>query len=407
MQNSFALGLRGIRETNLSRVLLLIHASKIISRAEIVRCTGLSATTVSALVDVLLQSGFVREVGSGESSGGRPPVLVEFNYSFRHLLGVDMGATHLTVVLMNLAGIILAHRFHRHDVANDPNGTIAALSTLVTETLAAAGQSPANILGMGVAVPAPLAGRQLDQPSSIILPKWEGYNLVGALQSSWLLPIYVENDANAAAIAEKWWGKGKNYSNLAHIKLGTGIGGGLITGGVIYRGDGGTAGEIGHTTIDLNGPLCRCGKRGCLEGYIGAPALIAQVQRLRQERDPDKLGPAGPQYIDDIVEAARQGDPLCREVVEQAGRYLGVGIANLLNLLNPGLITLGGALPLAGDYFLEAVRSSVRERAIPKAAQEAKIVVSSLGDDDVAIGAATIVLQRALEPGHVSELLPR
>jgi len=405
MSTFSTLGVRRVREANLSRTLNLIHQTGSISRAAIARATGLSATTVSLLVNVLLESGFVHESGLGKSSGGRPPILIEFNYSFRYLLGIDMGATHLTVVLMNLAGEVATRRYQRYDVAHAPAGTVEAMLSLVERTITDAGQSLATVLGMGIAVPAPLEGDQLDRPSSVILPTWDGFNLIGALQQALTLPIYVENDANAGAIAEKWWGKGTEHDNMAYIKLGTGVGGGLITNGAIYRGDGGTAGEIGHIPIDLNGPPCRCGKRGCLESFVGAPALIARAAQMCREVEPGKT-PAELETIHAIIEAAHAGDLQCREVLEQAGRYLGVGIANLLNLLNPGLIVLGGELAEAGTFFLDAVRSSVRERAMPKAAQEAEICFSGVGNDAVAIGAATVALEHAFEPANLSRIIP-
>lgn len=405
MSPNATLGVRRVREANLSRTLTLIHQTGSISRAAIARTTGLSATTVSLLVSVLLESGFVQESGIGESSGGRPPILVEFNYSFRYLLGLDMGATHLTVVLMNLAGEVAARRYRRYDVAHRPAGTVETMLTLVEETMAAAGKSRATVLGMGVAVAAPLEGERHDRPSNIVLPAWNGFDLIGALQERLSLPIYVENDANAGAIAEKWWGKGAEHNNMAYIKLGTGVGSGLITNGVIYRGDGGTAGEIGHIPIDVNGPPCRCGKRGCLESFIGAPALIARVEQMRLQANPRETA-ARPETIHALIDAAHAGDVHCREVLEQAGRYLGLGVSNLLNLLNPSLIVLGGELAEAGDFFLDAVRSSVRERAMLKAAQEAEISFSGLGDDAVAVGAATVVLEHAFEPANLSQIIP-
>lgn len=405
MPKSATLGVRRVRQANLSRTLNLIHREGSISRAAIARATGLSATTVSLLVNVLLESGIVHESGTGESSGGRPPILVAFNYSFRYLLGLDMGATHLTLVLMNLSGEVAARRYQRFDVAHQPAATVAAILALVNETMTAATQPLSNVLGLGIAVPAPLEGEHLDRPAGTILPVWEGFDLIGALQQSLTLPIYVENDANAGAIAEKWWGHCTEYNNMAYIKLGTGVGGGLITNGAIYRGDGGTAGEIGHIPINLDGPPCRCGKRGCLESYVGAPALVARVAQMRHEAHPDEP-PAELETIHAIIEAAHAGDLQCREVLEQAGRYLGIGISNLLNLLNPGLIVLGGELAEAGHFFLEAVRSSVRERAMHKAAEEAQISFSDLGNDAIAIGAATVVLEHAFEPANLSRIIP-
>lgn len=414
MSSFSTLGVRRVREANLSRTLGLIHDKSPISRAAIVRETGLSATTVSSIVNALLESGLVQESGVGQSSGGRPPIMMEFNYSYRYLLGVDMGATHLTIVLMNLAGEVTARCHRRYDVAHNPAGSVEALLTLIDNVLAAAGQTVDDVLGIGIAVPAPLEGERLDRPSGVILPHWDGFDLIGALQPSLSLPVSVENDANAGAIAEKWWGRGIQHDNLAYIKLGTGVGSGLITGGEIYRGSGGTAGEIGHTSIDLNGPDCRCGKRGCLESFVGAPALVARVVQLRREAmgsdaSRGELRAGGdftePNTIQAVIEAAHAGDRYSRDVLEQAGRHIGIGIANLLNLLNPRLIVIGGELAAAGEFFLEAVRSSVRERAMPKAAQEAEICFSAVGDDAIAIGAATIALERAFEPASLSRIV--
>lgn len=399
-----ALDVRRVREANLSEALTLIHRRGPISRAAIVRETGLSATTVSSLVNVLLEGGFIRESGLGRSSGGRPPILIEFNYAFRYLIGVDIGATHLTVVLMDLAGHTAARTHRLYDAAHDPAGAVKTILALVHETLDRAGQTLDTVLGMGLAVPAPLEGERLDRPSPAILPHWQGFDLTGALQPALGLPLSVENDANAGAIAEKWWGQGREYDNLAYIKLGTGVGGGLITSGNIYRGSGGAAGEIGHTTIDLDGPMCRCGKRGCLESFVGAPAIVAQVAQARRQAS-RKPAAAEQQTIYAVIEAAHAGDVQCRRILEQAGLYVGVGIANLLNLLNPGLIVIGGELATAGDFFLDAVRSSVCERAMSKATQEADIRFSAIGSDAVAIGAATVALEYAFHPANLLQIM--
>jgi predicted NBD/HSP70 family sugar kinase len=329
---------------------------------------------------------------------------VEFNYSFRSLLGVDLGATHLTVVIMNLAGQILARRYERFEVAHDPVGTASRVLALVEETTAEAGQAHTTNLGMGITIPAPLEGERLDRASGVILPAWDGYDLVGALQRALPWPVYVENDANAGAVAEKWWGQGRRFENLAYVKLGVGVGSGLILNGEIYRGSGGTAGEVGHTTINVDGPLCRCGNRGCMESYVGAPALVAEVSRLRKGR-----GLPAPEHgeltVGDIAAAARAGDPICVQVVERTGAYLGTALANLINLLNPELIILGGDLVAAGPHLLDAVCASVGQHAMPKAAAESQVVISQLDRDAVAVGAATIAMQNAFRPANLARTL--
>ncbi|MBP8001298.1 MAG: ROK family transcriptional regulator [Chloroflexi bacterium] len=400
MSRHQATDLTSVRENNLGLVLNLIRQAGAISRADLVRQTNLSATTISALANVLLESGFVRETGMGESSGGRPPILLEFDYQVRYVLGVDMGATHLTAVVMDLQGEVVAQRYLRFAVMQDPEGTAAAIQHLIQQLLQEANLSPSILLGLGVAVPAPLEGENLRRLSHVILPAWQGYALAETLERATGLTVYLENDANAGVIAEQWWGRGRDFANLAYIKLGTGVGSGLIVRHEIYRGDGGTAGEIGHTTITTDGPICRCGNRGCLESYVGAPALIEEVNGQRQPNGQEAV-----QAIIDIVAAAEHNDPVSCQVIRKAGKFLGIAIANLINLFNPGLIVLGGELAAAGDLLLNTVHESVTQRAMPKAASEATITVSQLGDDAVAIGAATLVIHHAFQPSNLSTML--
>ncbi|MDT8307883.1 MAG: ROK family transcriptional regulator [Anaerolineae bacterium] len=396
--------LPAVRAHNLSRVLTLIHRTGSMSRADLVRQSGLSATTISSLVGDLLASGFVHESGTGVSSGGRPPILLQFDYKFRHVLGVDIGATHIHVIVMDFRGDIVASRFCRIDVIVDPHGTIAAIRRLLQEVLDEAPLALEQISGLGVTIPTPLAGEKLDTLTTIYMPAWEGVDLLAQIADAFALPVYLDNDANAGAVAEKWWGQGQAYDNLAYIKLGVGVGSGLILNGEIYRGSGGTAGEIGHTTINVDGPPCRCGNRGCMESYVGANALVTAVKQLCQERAQPAAGERV-LTVGDIAAAALEGDPVCSEVVQRTGAYLGTAIANLLNLLNPALIILGGDLVAAGDLLLDAVCAAVRQRAMPKASAESEIVISRLGRDAVAIGAATLAIQNAFRPSRLAHTL--
>ena len=393
-----------IRENNLSLVLRLIHASGSISRAEIIRRTGLSATTVSALANVLIESGFVREAGIGESSGGRRPILMEFNYQYRYALGIDMGASHVTTVVMDLSGKVISHETQRCDVINEPELTFAVIKTLTAQALKQAQIEPDHLLGVGFTVPTPLGGEALDRLVTYYMPVWEGILPKPKIRALFPgLPVYLENDANAGAIGEKWWGSGQEFADLAYIKIGIGVGSGLVINHQIYRGESGTAGEIGHTTIEVDGRLCRCGNHGCMEAYVGGPGLLADAQAALQaaHRRADEM----PGTVEDLVDAALQGDAVCRQVIQNAGRYLGTSIANLLNLVNPGLVILGGELVQAGELLMEPIHASIRERVMPIAAQQAAIVAGKLGNDAIAIGAATLVIQNAFEPTQLAKTL--
>lgn len=393
-----------IRENNLSLVINIIREVGSISRAELVRQTHLSATTISSLVSVLLDSGFVQESGIGESSGGRPPILLHFNYTFRHVLGVDMGATHIAAVAMDLQGHVIAREFCMFDVMSDPAGTTARIVDLVQQVMEKAKLNADAILGMGVAVPAPLEGENLDQLSSVILPRWADHDLLAEIKPRHRFPIYLDNDANAGVIAEKWWGMGTETANLAYIKLGTGVGCGLMVNNEIYRGDSGTAGEIGHTTINPAGPPCRCGNQGCLESMVGIAAIVTE-SRERLSKNVPNWNPNTALTLSKVIEAALSGDPTTRSIIENAGSFLGIAVANLINLFNPGLIILGGDLVTAGALLLNPMQAAVSRRAMPKAAHEVKIAVSQLGDDAIAMGAATLAIRNAFQPASLIQTL--
>jgi len=393
-----------VREHNLSLVLNLIRDAGSISRADIIRETRLSPTAVSALVNLLLESGFVEEAGVGQSSGGRRPILLRFNYGLRAVLSVDIGASHLNVIAMDLRGRIIARRYCKHDVINDPHGTIRRVIDMIGETLAEANLQVHQVLGIGVTIPTPLDGPQLDRMITYYMPAWEGIGPGEEIRKVYDLPIYLDNDANAGAMAEKWWGSGKEYSSLAFIKLGVGVGAGLIIDGQVYRGYNGAAGEIGHTTIEPNGRLCRCGNYGCMEAYVGGPGLVEAVRSDRRDAGLPPL-PESELSVETIVDLALQGDPICRQVVVNAGHYLGVAVANLINLINPGLIVFGGELTGAGDLLFDAVRETVQKRVLPLNRQPVELVTTTMGEDVVAIGAATLALQNAFLPNKLPETL--
>jgi len=394
-----------VRDHNLSQVIQLIHRNGAMSRAQISRETGLSAPTISALANVLISSGLINEAGEAESSGGRRPILMQFKYQARYAIGVDLGATHITSMMINLGGTIVAMRTASVDAMRQPQVALDLIRAHLSELLAETKISTAEILGVGIAAPAPLEGEGLTRLSSIILPAWKDIDLKKEINREFEdLWVYVDNDANAGALAEKWWGKGRGYSNMAYIKLGTGVGSGLIVNDDIYRGSAGTAGEIGHTSINSDGPLCRCGNRGCMESYVGSPAIIADAANKLKVQPISNVDPANLK-IRDLAVAALHGDPAAIQIVQKAGGYLGIAIANMLNLLNPGLIVLGGDLIAAGPVLLQAVKETALARAIPKAGKEVIIIASDLGDNVVAIGAATLVFHHVFQPGLIANIL--
>jgi predicted NBD/HSP70 family sugar kinase len=379
----------GMRTQNSTLVLRLIWRERQISRADIARHTGLSPSTVSAIVAELERAGLVREIGAGASRGGRRPVLVGFRDDAFVLVGVELGATHVSAVLTDLRGHVRAFRDTHVAVRDDPKGAMAMARALIDECLASERVSKKRVVGIGVAVPSPVHPERPGKLSALIMPAWREYDVQEILAGAFGVPVFVDNDANLGALSERFWGAGAGGEDLAFIKVATGIGSGHIINGALYRGSGGTAGEIGHIAIDPNGPPCVCGSRGCLATLIGAEALLA---RARARWGKKKKNPT----VADIVVGARSGDPVARELVEEVGRSLGVVVAGLLNLLNPAVVVLGGEITSVGDLLLDPLRASIRARALSTSVAETQIVASRLGARSIAVGAATLVLDSAL-----------
>jgi predicted NBD/HSP70 family sugar kinase len=385
-----------MREHNAGLLLNLIWQQEDISRAEIARRTGLSRSTVSAIVADLIVSGLVHESGAGDSRGGRRPTLLRFADRAYGIVGIEMGASHLHVVATDLRGRVLAERQRQHPVVAEPQSTLALLRELVADCLAKLALPRGQLLGVGVAAPCPV---YLDAPGRLcrrLMPKWNDVSITGELGQSFGCPIYMDNDANLGALAERWWGAGRSGEDLAFIKIATGVGAGLIIGGQIYRGAGGTAGEIGHVAIDPRGPVCRCGLTGCLAAMVGAEPMAERARAELSRGTPSRLSPQQTS-LHAIAAAARDGDALAMQLVAEAGRHLGIGVAGLLNLLNPAVVVLAGPLIAAGDLLLAPIRNTVQHSTLWESVARSRIQTSELGEAAIAIGAATQVLSAALE----------
>ena len=377
-------------------VLELIWRQREISRAEIARRTGLSRSTVSDIVSKLLPSGLISEVGDGPSRGGRRPVILRFQDDAHVILGVDMGASHVSACLTDLRGEVFAWHHKDHPVRTDPVGTEALILDLCEECLKSRKGARKALLGIGLAVPAPVDPQAPERLSGVVLPSWQGHSGMGGLFEDYGVPVFVDNDANLGAVAEYWWGAGMGVENFAYIKLATGIGSGHMVRGSVYRGATGVAGEIGHISIDPRGALCVCGNRGCLATYVGSQELAARAEELLPEFPESTLAKVDI-TVTAIEDAALAGDPLALKVVEEAALYLGIVIAGVLNLMNPPMVILGGGLSRLDELLLNPLRETVLRRTLVTSIAASEIRTSHFGPKGIAIGAATYVLQNALE----------
>jgi predicted NBD/HSP70 family sugar kinase len=352
------------------------------TQADIARTTGLSPATVSNLIRELKERHVVTVTGE---RSGRRGVLVALDQRAGVAAGVDFGHRHVQVVIADLGHRVLAETRRELPRDHDADSDIPLTERLVCELLEQAGVSRDALVGVGLGLPAPIDPVTGEVGSTTILPGWQGVSAALVTSQRFGLPVWVDNDANLGALAELSWGVGRGYEDLVYIKLATGVGAGIVFNGELYRGAAGTAGEIGHTTIDENGPVCRCGNRGCLETYVGADALLD----LLRPTHGDGL------TIRDVVARALGGDRACARVLADAGRHIGLAVANLCNLLAPELIVIGGDLVAAGDVLLEPLRDVVQRHAVRSAAETAAIVPGTLGDRAEVLGAVALVLRRS------------
>ena len=375
-------------------ILRLIWREHKISRAEISRLMNLSRSTVTEIIRELLHTGFVAEVGIGESNGGRKPILLEFQDDAKVILGIDIGATHISVALTNLRGKLLLWKEKKFAVREDPDGTLQLIEELCSECLSTFKLESSMLLSIGVSVPSPVDPIRPEYLSETIIPAWHGKSGLEKLREKYGVPVYLDNDANLGALAEHWWGVGKNVNDLIFVKISNGIGAGYIMGGKLYRGSKGIAGEMSHMPIDPNGRLCGCGLRGCLATVVSAWALQERVKTLANLYPNSSLLNSNLSIID-IEDAALAGDPLAVQVVLEAANYLTIAVTSLVNLMNPDMIIIGGSLSRLGDLVLKPIQDKMDETALVSKLSKTQLRISMLGSKGIAIGAATLAIEQA------------
>jgi predicted NBD/HSP70 family sugar kinase len=364
-----------LRTANQRRVLDVLLANSTATQAEIARVTGLAAGTVSSIVRELAAAEIVTTV----PGSGRRGTTVRLGRGAGLAVGVDFGHRHLAVMLGDMSGEVLGETRERIDASLTHEVGLQLASDLIDALLEDNGCERSALRTIGMGLPAPITDDVV--LSSAILPAWEGVNVTQAATAALGTMVHVENDANLGALAEQRRGLGRGHDSLVFVKVSSGVGAGLILGGEIFRGSNGTAGEIGHLTLDDQGPLCRCGSRGCLEAYAATGTALEMMH--------EQLPGAG---IDDIIAAAKNGNVAALRVFEDAGLHLGWGLAAVTNLVNPGIILVGGDMSHAGDLLLDSARQNLRRHVLAGAAAT-PVMVASLGDRASAIGALVLAIE--------------
>jgi predicted NBD/HSP70 family sugar kinase len=371
-----------LRAANLHRVLDVLRgvASErdpdppvegVFTQAELARVTGLAPATVSNIVRELAGAGLVET----EAGSGRRGSSVQLARGAGIVAGVDFGHSHVAVGVGDLAGRMLAEERLALDGHTDHHGALALASRLLTKM--SNGMGELRQVGMGL--PAPV---NEEVRSSAIFPGWEGINARAAAEKTFDAPVHVENDANLGALAEHRRGVGRGHSSSVFVKISSGVGAGIIIGNDLFHGAGGTAGEIGHLTLDDQGPLCRCGSRGCLEAYTSTVNVLAMLAGQLPGSD-----------LDGVVAAARAGNVSAQRAFEDAGLHLGWGLASIVNLLNPEIVVVGGDMARAGDLLLESARIGLRRHALDSVALT-PVLASELGERASLVGAVLLAAER-------------
>jgi len=400
---TFTMKPRDINIYNRSVLLEVIRRYGPISRAEIARKTNLSAPSITRIVKDLVAEGLIREVGVGNSSGGRKPYLLEFNPEAKYIIGVELGETDLVSVLTDLEINCLSRGKVALKMTTEADKVINILVESVRERIRQSKVDEEDILGIGIGVPG-----SLDTRAGIIKfsPNfgWKNVPIVKIIERELGIPTFIDNGVRAMTLCEKWFGAGQGVKNFACVIVGTGIGAGLIINGDLYRGFEEAAGEIGHITILPEGPKCKCGNRGCLETLAAGPSLVRRAINRINKHPNSSLANAlnknkGDITADMVIETAKRGDSLACEIVQETGHYLGIGVASLINIFAPEVIIIGGwVAEQAGELLLKAVKESIKNRVFMLSPEKIRILPASFKDNDVAIGAASLALHQLRIP---------
>jgi glucokinase-like ROK family protein len=370
-----------------------------ISRAELARQMRLTRSAVSIIIDDLKAMGLVDEIEAGPTTGGRRPILLAINPRFGNIVGIDLGATHLRLVVTDYSAHLQEEIEIQMSIGDGPVNCLSEIDQQFTNLRERLNLKPANISAIGMGVPSPVvvdAGMVCNPP---IMPGWDGYPIRTHLQDLWHIPVSIGNDADLGALGEWAYGAGRGENNLAYIKVGTGVGAGLLLDGRIYHGANGTAGEIGHVTIEDNGPLCTCGNYGCLEAMAGGLAIARKAREAIEAGRRTSLSALAPEKIlaVDVTQAAQRGDLVAQQIITDSGRYLGIAIASLVNIFNPGLVVMGGGVSQLGDLLLEPIRKTVAERSLHSAANAVRITSAVLGKRASSMGAVVQAINLSLD----------
>jgi glucokinase-like ROK family protein len=361
------------------------------SRAELGELANMTRSKLEAELARLKQIGLVQEAGKAASRGGRRSTMVELS-PFLHFAGVDLGATSTDVAILDAELKVKAHLAEPSDVRRGPEPVLGRVTELIEKL---AREQGVQLAGIGVGVPGPVRFREGVPVSPPIMPGWNEYPVRDILARRFGCPVLVDNDVNVMAVGEHWGGVAKSVDNYLFVKIGTGIGCGILIRGEVYRGIDGCAGDIGHINVDPDGPVCACGNSGCLEAMFGSAALVrdalAAARSGASEALAERLARKHAITPEDVGHSAAEGDPVAVGLIRDGGRRVGLVLAGLVSFINPSMIVIGGGLAGLGHLLLAEIRGVVYRRSLPLATGNLPIVLSELGPSAGMVGAAVMI----------------
>lgn len=386
-----------VKQINSALILDQLLADAPQSRASLAHRTGLNRSTISSLVNDLLARELIREVGRETAdSRGRPGILLELNPGGGCVVGVEINAEYISVILTDFTAQILWQRDVVVEAQHPQDGLLALAEDLIQAAIQTGTSIGLRLLGIGLSVPGLVntaAGALIFAPNL----GWQHVDFRARWGSTFGVPLYIENDGNAAALGEYYFGVAQGCANFLYLGTGLGLSGGLMLNGEIYRGAGGFAGELGHIIVESGGELCSCGRRGCWETLVGPRAVIRGVVHALENGAPSLIpGLVHRRYesitMQVVVEAAQKGDQLALDTLADIALHLGTGIANLVNIFNPEMVVLGGSLTAAGNYLLPTVSTIIHSEALAAPGNMAALALSSQGTRAGVKGAVALVI---------------
>ncbi len=386
--------------THEAAVLQTVFWSAGASRLALADQLAYSKTKANSVVAGLLDQGLLEETGLQGSTGGRRPETLQLHRDLGVLIGADLGATSVDVAIMAPDLRVLAHHAEPADVLSGPGVVLSRVRALMRQLLAQCGKTPAQVMGIGLGVPGPVdfAHGMLVNPP--LMPQWDGFSIRDYLREDYAAPVFVDNDVNLMALAELWRLK-RSLPNFLVIKVGTGIGCGIVCHGEVYRGANGSAGDVGHICVDAHGPRCHCGNLGCVEAMAAGPAMARRATEAALAGESALLAEClqnnGVITPLDVAQASRQGDTAANHIIQDAGSLIGQMLASMVNFFNPSHVFIGGGITRIGPLFLASVRQSVYKRSLALSTRHLDIQFTPLAEKAGLVGAGVLALQETLK----------